>query len=224
MYDRNLEVARHRPGAFTVIPKFSYDAGEHPVSYIDAECAFAATHIAAHAPESILDIGSYRHFLLGLQAHYPVTTLDVRKRRAATSNETVITSDAASLDLPDGSFDVVVSLCTLEHLGLGRYGDAFDLDADGAAMREMNRILRPGGRLIFSTAVTGGEPVLAFNELRIYTIDMLHDLCGELRAEDEQFFSMAHERSCSLDELQTAPGRFDVYLGCWVKASIATGS
>jgi SAM-dependent methyltransferase len=47
------------------------------------------------------------------------------------------TADAAALDLPDGAFDAAVSMQVLEYLP----------DAD-RAMREMARVLRPGGRAL----------------------------------------------------------------------------
>ena len=106
----------------SVVQSFTWEAGEHPVLWWDFECAFAAEHIARVSPTDILDIGSIRSFIAGLMAHYRVTTVDVREREALLENETVITTDAKRLDLPDNSFDVVVSLCALEHFGLGRYG------------------------------------------------------------------------------------------------------
>ncbi len=101
-------------------------------------------------------------------AGYKVTTLDVRPRDSRLENETIVTSDAKKLDIPSDSFDMVVSLCTLEHFGLGRYGDEFDLDGDKKAFNEMIRVLKPGGRLVFSTTVTRSTPSLAFNAHRIY--------------------------------------------------------
>ena len=111
-------------------------------------------------PANILDIGSYRHFILGLLAHYNVTTVDIRCRKSILENETIVTCDAKALQSSDNYFDAVVSLECLPHLGLLRYGDDFDLDGDIKAFKEMIRVLKPGGLLIFSTAITGGEPSL----------------------------------------------------------------
>lgn len=216
-YKRQLREVRASPGPFKVIKKPSYDAGEHPRSYIDAECAFAATNLARLQPTNVLDIGSYRHFLLGLMAHYQVTSLDVRERHPATPHETVVTGDAKSLRLVGESFDAVVSLCTLEHLGLGRYGDAYDLNADVAAFEEMKRVLRVGGSLIFSTTVTRGTPVMAFNTFRVYSLDMIHDLCRGLTPTEEGFYSMERDQRCSVDDVRASQDAWDVYLGCWTK-------
>ena len=141
-YERTLEALKRNPGRFQVFPEPVFEPGSHPENFVDYECAFAARNIRRFAPRSILDIGSYRHFLLGLQAHFPVTTLDVRKRRPLSADETVLTGDAKKLNLPDRSFDLALSLCTLEHLGLGRYGDDLDFEADAKAFREMVRVLK----------------------------------------------------------------------------------
>jgi ubiquinone/menaquinone biosynthesis C-methylase UbiE len=92
-------------------------------------------------PSNILDIGSYRHFILGLLSHYEVTTLDIRERKSNLVNENIVTCDAKALLFADNSFDSVLSLEALPHFGLCRYGDEFDLDADIKAFNEMIRVL-----------------------------------------------------------------------------------
>jgi ubiquinone/menaquinone biosynthesis C-methylase UbiE len=56
--------------------------------------------------------------------------------------------DAQALTLPDASFDVVVSLFAIHHL-----------PDPAAAVREMHRVVRPGGRL--AVAVGSGPPLLS---------------------------------------------------------------
>lgn len=197
-----------------------YEGGSHPRTFIDQECTFASTIIARTKPERLLDIGSYRHFILGLLAGYEVTTLDVREREPSTPNERVVTTDAKAMSFADGSFDLVVSLCGLEHFGLGRYGDDFDFDADTKAIAEMKRVLKPGGRLVFSTTITAGPPQIVFNAHRIYTYSMLEKMCAGLEREEEAFYKIERGISgspCRREELQARPEVWDVYLGCWKK-------
>lgn len=202
---------------FAVFRQMMYDAGEHPSSYIDFECAFAAGAIAARRPAQILDIGSYRHFVLGLLAHSRVTSLDVRSRQPATELETVLTSDAKSIDAASNQFDMVVSLCALEHFGLGRYGDEFDIDADQKALQEMVRVLRPGGALVMSTTITRARPSIAFNAHRIYDYPMITAMRGSLRLEREAFFNHARAGGVTLDQVTAEARAWDVYCGCWIK-------
>jgi SAM-dependent methyltransferase len=195
-----------------------YETGVHPDSFIDEECAFASRHFQRLSPERTLDVGSYRHFILGLLAHASVTTIDVRPRRPISPREEVVTCDAKALALPSGSFDMVISLCAIEHFGLGRYGDDIDFEADTKAMREMARVLRPGGRLVFSTTITAGTPQIVYNAHRIYSHAQIQALCTSLLVEDERFYSHALGRTCEKKELSRAREVWDVYFGCWRKA------
>jgi SAM-dependent methyltransferase len=215
-YRRQLEALRRHPRGFDVHAEERFDVGVHPHSFIDEECAFASRHVLRTRPERILDVGSYRHFILGLLAHTRVTTIDVRSRSAVSENEDVVTCDAKQLTLPDGAFPLVVSLCTLEHFGLGRYGDALDLDADGKAFAEMKRVVAPGGRLVISTTVSRRAQIV-FNAHRIYSLPMLRRFCDGLECEEELFYSHAHRRFCGAEEISDRPEVWDVYLGCWRK-------
>lgn len=212
---RRLRELRKEPNGFTVFSLPSDDSGEHPLSYIDYECTFATRHLNRLAPQSILDIGSYRHYILGLLSHSPVTTIDVRPRPPASVNETVITADAKKLGLPDASFEAVVSLCAVEHFGLGRYGDTFDIDADKKALAEMIRVLKPNGQLILTTTITRASAGLAFNAHRIYTLEMIREFFTGLTCVEESFYSIGLKRSCKYEELTEDPSSWDLYLGCW---------
>jgi SAM-dependent methyltransferase len=216
-YRRNLALLKQDSRGFEVFEELWCETGEHPASYVNYECSFAARHMSRLSPENTLDIGSNRIFILGLLSHYRVTTLDVRKREPATENEIVVTSDAKDIKIPDGSFDVVVSICAIEHFGLGRYGDKFDLDADRKALSEMARVLRPGGHLIFTTAMTAGRPAIAFNGQRVYSRDFIHERCKGLILVEEKFYSQRLARYCTLGEVTSEPRKWDVYCGCWKK-------
>lgn len=216
-YAADYAKMRQNLRGFQVFQEMYYEIGAHPEAWGSYECRFVATHAARLKPANILDIGSYRLFIIGLLGAYNVTTLDVRSRQAATANETVVVSDAKQLALPDATFDMVTALCAIEHFGLGRYGDEFDENGDVKAMREFIRVLRPGGHLIFSLPVTQGRAAIAFNAHRIYTLEMARDLCASLQPKEELFYSVGLRRMCSEEELVSVPTKWDVYLGCWQK-------
>lgn len=216
-YTVDYERMRQNKRGFQVFREMYYETGAHPEVWGSYECRFVASHAAQLHPSNILDIGSYRLFILGLLGAYDVTTIDVRSREAATPNEKVVVSDAKQLALADASFDMVTALCAIEHFGLGRYGDEFDEDGDIKAVREFIRVLRPGGHFIFSLPITRGSPAIAFNAHRIYALKMARDLCSGLQPKDELFYSVGLRRMCSEDELASAPTEWDVYLGCWQK-------
>jgi len=216
-FSQQLHALKSGGGRFRVFKEFRYDAGTHPASYMDYECEFAARHLAACSPAAVLDIGSYRLFVIGMLSGYKVTTLDVRPRQSALANETIVTSDAKKLEIPSGAFDMVVSLCTLEHFGLGRYGDDIDMEGDRKAFEEMIRVIRPGGTLVFSTTITRAAPQIAFNSHRIYDHAMIRSFCDKLQCVDEDFFSNELGTGCDLERVTDAPAAWDVYCGCWRK-------
>lgn len=216
-YSRQWEALTRDPRGFEVFQEPVEESAAHPENFIDRECAFAAGHIWRARPTKILDIGSYRHFILGLLAYYPVTSVDVRPRNTVGENEARVTCDAKSLTLPDDSFDLILSLCALEHFGLGRYGDEFDLEADREAFVQMIRVLKPGGSLIFTTTITRAQPSVAFNAHRIYSYPMLRALCSGLTCVEEKFYSHQKRDFCPLEGVTDQPKWWDVYCGCWKK-------
>lgn len=222
-YSRDLAKLKKNPGKFRIFREPAYERGLHPENFVDYECAFAASHIRQANPGNVLDVGSYRHFILGLLTHFSITTIDVRNRKPISPNEVVITGDAKKLNLPGHSFDLVLSLCALEHFGLGRYGDELDLRGDQKAFGEMVRVLRRGGRLILTTTVTRAQPSIAFNAHRIYNHEMLRSFCAGLICVEEKFYSHQLKGFCSLEEVTTDPKWWDVYLGCWEKGKRREG-
>jgi len=216
-YLRALGELRQKKRDWRVFRELHFNAGEHPAEYRDYECAFAAEYIGRFAPRSLLDVGSYRHFLIGLMADREVTTLDVRPRVALLPNERVVTADARDPRLPPNSFDLVLSLSTLEHFGLGRYGDAIDFDADRVAFERLAGLMRPGGHFVYSTFITRCAQTVVFNAHRIYTREVLRSYAAGLRSIEERYYSNRLRRWCAFEEVTTQPKRWDVICACWQK-------
>jgi len=201
-----------------VFKNFKHETGPHPMPFQDFECSFAAKHIVSlDNGTSILDVGSYRNFVLGIQTGRKITTLDIRERKPVTENEIVYTGDVRGIDFPDESFDCVVSLCSLEHFGLGRYGDVFDPRADRKAIGEMARMLKSHGLLIISTTIHRGPMTIAFNAHRIYDYLAISEMRGNMVLVEEQMFSKVRGKPCDLSELTDSPFHWDIYCGAWRK-------
>ncbi|MEV0143820.1 MULTISPECIES: class I SAM-dependent methyltransferase [unclassified Nonomuraea] len=73
-------------------------------------------------------------------------------RKKAPGNCSYLVGEGQSLDLPDASFDVVVSSLAVHHMPSAERGNA---------VREMFRVLRPGGRLLIAECRPPANPVLA---------------------------------------------------------------
>lgn len=75
-------------------------------------------------------------------------------------------------DYLEGAFepvDVVVSYSSIEHSGLGRYGDALDPDGDVEAMKQAWCMLRPGGLAFIGLPMScENSGNIEFNAHRIY--------------------------------------------------------
>jgi len=223
-FKKDISFFKENENGFSVFEEFHDDSGSHPINYMSYECEFTSSHLNRLSPQNILDIGSYRLFLIGLLASFKITTVDIRQRMASLQNEILTICDAKKLPFPDNIFDVVISLCSIEHFGLGRYGDEIDPDGDKKAVSEMIRVLKPHGRLIISTTLTGGKPAIVFNAHRIYNYSNILEMLGEMQCEYEEFYSTKLDRPCNLNEITNIPRIWDVYLGCWMKPGIEKNS
>jgi hypothetical protein len=63
-------------------------------------------------------------------------------------------------------FDAVVTFSSIEHSGLGRYGDPLDPDGDIKTMKTIYTNLHPGGILIWGAPV--GKDAFTWNAHRVY--------------------------------------------------------
>jgi SAM-dependent methyltransferase len=116
--------------------------------------ALAAARLAGLAPGSrVLDVpcGYGRHAVPLAREGYHVVGLDrspaqldeARRRRGTAAGPRLIRADYRELPIADRAFDGAVTL----HSSLGYTGE----DADRRVLREIRRILRPGGRLLVET-------------------------------------------------------------------------
>ena len=90
---------------------------------------------------------------------YDVTAVDLRPYPFEHPRLRSVTGPIEEWDEKDEMFDAIVCLSTIEHVGLGAYGeDPKDGRADVAAMKRMHALVKPGGLLVLTTRFgTAGE-------------------------------------------------------------------
>lgn len=136
--------------------------------------AWAARKVKEIAPEKHVDISSSLYFSSIVSAFIPVMFYDFRPAKLNLSGLTSQSANLTSLSFGDSSVESLSCMHTVEHVGLGRYGDKIDPEGDIHAARELQRVVALGGSLLFVVPV--GEPRIQFNAHRIYSYDMVLSL------------------------------------------------
>jgi SAM-dependent methyltransferase len=140
--------------------------------------AWAARVVSQIAPQKHIDISSTLHFSTIVSAFVPVDFYDYRPVDLRLSGLNTLRGDLMKLPFEDNTVESISCLHTVEHVGLGRYGDPLDPDGDIRAAKELLRVTKPGGSLIFVTPV--GKPLIAFNAHRIYSYQQVLDLFPDM--------------------------------------------
>ncbi len=136
--------------------------------------AWAARVVARTNPAKHIDIASTLKFCTLVSAFIPVEFYDYRPANLRLSGLVSKFGDLQALPFADNSVESLSCMHTIEHVGLGRYGDPIDYDGDIKATAELARVLQPGGTLIFVTPV--GEPRIEYNAHRIYSYEQVQNL------------------------------------------------
>ena len=145
---------------------------------------WAAGKILAARPEIHVDLGSTA-LLVGILAKWTrVISVDVRPLSVALDGLVSCAGTGVALPFRDRSIRSLSSLCVLEHIGLGRYGDPIDAQGTEKAAAELQRVLAPGGDLYVSLPIERDDRVY-FNAHRVFSVATVRKMLGELDLEEE---------------------------------------
>ncbi len=145
--------------------------------------AWAARILSKTKPNKHVDISSSLYFSSLVSAFTPVDFYDFRPPQLKLSNLTVRRANLLSLSFKDNSIASLSCMHTVEHIGLGRYGDQLDPEADLKAIKELIRVLAPNGSLLFVVPI-GGKPKIMFNAHRIYTYEQIMEYFSQLQLKE----------------------------------------
>lgn len=119
------------------------------------------------AGKSVAVIGSMSPWVEAILLNYgaaKITTVEYNDPQF--THENIETLAYTEFETSRGRFDAVVTYSSIEHSGLGRYGDPLDPDGDKRAMESIHRSLKDKGILFWGAPV--GHDVLVWNVHRIY--------------------------------------------------------
>ncbi len=144
--------------------------------------SWAARKVKGINPVVHTDISSSLYFSGIISAFIPVDFYDYRPAELNLSNIKSEHADLTKLQFPDNSINSLSCMHTVEHVGLGRYGDPIDPNGDLKAISELKRILTKDGYLLFVVPV--GKPKIEFNAHRIYSYEQIEEYFKDLKLKE----------------------------------------
>ena len=130
-------------------------------------------------PTKHYDIGSRVDYFIThlLSFKMPTIMLDIRPMEIyGTEFLSFVQTDATNLEgIEDNSIESISALCSIEHFGLGRYGDPVDPFAHIKAFNSIQRVTKRDGNIYIAVPVDIDNK-LQFNAHRIYTPQYVVDL------------------------------------------------
>ncbi|MGQ0828890.1 MAG: DUF268 domain-containing protein [Bacteroidota bacterium] len=169
--------------------------------------AWAARVVQKIAPKLHTDISSSLFFSTIVSAFVPINFYDYRPAKINIPGFNSFAGDLMQLPFEDKSIKSLSCLHTIEHIGLGRYGDPLDYDGDLKAIKELIRVLADGGDLIIVVPI--GKPRIQYNAHRIYSYEQIMNYFKELTLyefsllpDDENEISWTTNASCLVADQQ----------------------
>ena len=156
-----------------------------------AEYKFVFKHLPK-VGSTILDVGCCDSLLALKLARkgYKVYGIDTRRYSEKHLDLTCYQGDITGTSFPIEFFDTVIAVSTIEHIGLGVYGDPIHEDADTKAIKEISRILKHRGTLIVTVPFAAKYEVAVWQGggERYYDMDSLRNLFQDFHVKAREFF------------------------------------
>lgn len=178
----NLDFSWHR--LFPMIKDKTAGTPIEPSYYF--QDTWACGQLFSYSPKKHYDVGSQATTVGIMSQFVPTTFIDIRPIDLTLPHLTFLKGDIVHLPLADNSVESFSSLCVLEHIGLGRYGDTLDQWGTEKAAAEIKRVLKKNGHLLVSLPVDSKNRVY-FNAHRAFTRQYLLDLFQGLKLVEEKY-------------------------------------
>ena len=171
--------ARKLPNRLSPITRDFFDGAGSSDGHYFWQDLICAQWIFSNSPYEHFDVGSrIDGFIAHLVSFRKVVLLDIRQVDSKIKNLEIIQGNAQeSLLHLNRKFESVSSLHSIEHFGLGRYGDTIDPLGHEKGLRNISELVKELG--IFYVSFPIGEPRVEFNAQRIidplWPINLLED-------------------------------------------------
>ncbi len=152
-----------------IITTDRYDLASGKISSYFHQDLWAAKLIYEKKPDVHYDIGSrVDGFITHLLSFgQKVVQIDIRPLDITVDGYGFVQADATELqEIEDNSIGSLSALCSLEHFGLGRYGDDIDPEACFRCFEAIQRVMKRDGYAYISVPI--GKEHLEFNAHRVF--------------------------------------------------------
>jgi SAM-dependent methyltransferase len=157
--------------------------------------------------QRVLDVGSSESLLtfelirLGFETH----ALDTRSFKGRHPALNFCEADICHSPYREQTFDQIVSVSTIEHIGLGKYGDPTNHASDTIAVQQMRKLVKKNGRVLITTPFSS---VSSVTWQRIYDLKSIRVLVSDFEVEKIEVFSRSSDGVWG----RCSPGRFSSLL------------
>ncbi len=137
---------------FACVTDYRGDAG-YPGTYFWQDL-WGAQRIISNHPKEHYDIGSRVDGFISHMMLFPdikLNFIDIRPMENQIPGVGFTQADATNMtNINDDSIESLSALCSLEHFGLGRFGDPIDPEACFKAFKAVQRVVKRGGIFILA--------------------------------------------------------------------------
>lgn len=196
LYDLTMDFGHRLHPILLQMLKVDRDADPPFIGGRVVEYAFVICNLDLTTPGKVLDVGCTDPYncipaTLASQRH-EVFGLDLREFKLKYPNFTFYTGDIRRTEFASEFFDRIISVSTIEHIGVSRrYGSDEDPAGDRKAILQMLRILKPDGKILITLPY--GSSKLSRPWERVYDNKKLNELVRGLAIEKALFYKINND-------------------------------